>query len=159
MVCEEAFAGLAEKWNLSTLILVGRGDIANRQMRLPSIMADVVEAICAAIYLDGGLEELKQRILPWLEELDAEVHETVIDYKTILQEKIQPLGLGAPVYHTIKQEGPAHCPVFTVEVTAASWHAVGTGSSLKAAGRAAAKKILEQLALEPGDSIPATGKK
>ncbi len=152
MVREEAFAGLAQKWNLSAYILVGRGDIALKQARLPSIMADVVEAICAAIYLDGGLDELKSRILPWLKELDVEASAAITDYKTILQEKIQPLGLGTPTYHIASQSGPAHNPTFTVEVTAGEhWRASGTGHSVKAAGHEAAKALLRILEKEESE--------
>ncbi len=152
MVREEAFATLAQKWNLSALILVGRGDIALKQTRLPSIMADVVEAVCAAIYLDGGMEELKSRILPWLMDLDSEQSEIAADYKTMLQEKIQPLGLGTPVYHTISQEGPSHAPTFTVQVTVGTkWWARGTGHSLKAAGHEAARSLLKILEKEESE--------
>ena len=119
---------------------------------IPSIKADVVEAVCAAIYLDGGMEELKSRILPWLIELDSEQSEARADYKTMLQEKTQPLGLGTPVYHTINQEGPSHAPIFTVQVTVGTkWWARGTGHSLKAAGHEAARSLLKILEKEESE--------
>ncbi len=149
MVQESAFATLADKWHLSALILHKGTGIGSKEACIPSIKADVVEAVCAAIYLDGGIEELKKRILPRLIELEGEKSEAATDYKTILQEKIQPLGLGTPVYHTIGQEGPDHAPTFTVEVIVSDrWRASGSGHSLKAAGHAAAKSLLEQLARE-----------
>lgn len=144
MVQESAWFVLAQELNLSKLILLGRGEIELKLAQRPSVLSDIVEAICAAIYLDGGLDELKPRILPWLEKLDNMQNEAVVDYKTILQEKTQVLPNGKPIYNTLKQEGPSHCPVFTVEVIVSDcYRAVGTGSSIKDAGQNAAKNLLD----------------
>ncbi len=114
----------------------------------PAILADSVEAVIAAIYLDGGIEKADKFIIENLkEEIEqATKHVGDKDYKTVLQEKLQANGDVKIEYEIIKETGPDHNKSFEAEVKCnGKILATGKGKSKKEAQMQAAKKALEKL--------------
>ena len=114
----------------------------------PAILADSVEALIAAIYLDGGLEPAKIFILNNLTDTIkvSSTHVGMKDYKTVLQEKLQCNGEVCIKYTIINEEGPDHDKEFTAQVECdGKLLAVGKGKSKKQAEREAARKALEDI--------------
>ena len=110
----------------------------------PSILADAFEALIAAIYLDGGMEEAERFVLSFIpKELDVKKANPLSDYKTALQEIIQQNREEKIEYLLVSEKGPDHAKVFTVEVLLNS-NVIGTGegSSKKQAEQNAAKEAL-----------------
>lgn len=141
-VCEQALAITARQLKLGSYMIFGKGEEANGGRERESIIADAVEAVIGAIYLDASLEEAKKFIYRFvLNDLD---HKRLFyDAKSILQEHIQETKAGELVYELIREEGPEHDKLFVVEarlndVTIGS----GEGKSKKAAQQHAAYDAL-----------------
>jgi ribonuclease-3 len=113
---------------------------------LDSTLEDACEALIAALYLDGGLEAARQFVHHyWMPMLNA-LPEPPKDAKTALQEWAQSQSLPLPAYREVGRHGPAHAPLFEVEVTIADAHrARAQGSTKKAAEQLAATNLLESL--------------
>ncbi len=144
LVCETALAQFAEKINLGSYLLLGKGEEHNGGRERPSIVSDAFEALIAAIYLDGGMDEASRFVLPFITDLvenatGADLH----DYKTQLQEIIQQNPEEKVVYHLISETGPDHDKEFVVHVLLNSnVIGKGAGKSKKGAEQAAAKEAL-----------------
>lgn len=141
-VCEQALAITARQLKLGSYMIFGKGEEANGGRERESIIADAVEAVIGAIYLDESLEEAKKFIYRFvLNDLD---HKRLFyDAKSILQEHIQETKAGELVYELIREEGPEHDKLFVVEarlndVTIGS----GEGKSKKTAQQHAAYDAL-----------------
>lgn len=141
-VCEQALAITARQLKLGSYMILGKGEEANGGRERESIIADAVEAVIGAIYLDESLEEAKKFIYRFvLNDLD---HKRLFyDAKSILQEHVQETKAGELVYELIREEGPEHDKLFVVEarlndVTIGS----GEGKSKKAAQQHAAYDAL-----------------
>lgn len=141
-VCEQALAITARQLKLGSYMIFGKGEEANGGRERESIIADAVEAVIGAIYLDESLEEAKKFIYRFvLNDLD---HKRLFyDAKSILQEHVQETKAGELVYELIREEGPEHDKLFVVEarlndVTIGS----GEGKSKKAAQQHAAYDAL-----------------
>ena len=108
------------------------------------ILGDAMEAVMAAVYLDGGLPAARALFyLAWKDALAAALGELNIDPKTMLNEWAMARGLTAPSYQMIQRAGPQHAPTFTAEVTVESHRsATGVGATVRAAEQAAAKAFL-----------------
>ena len=148
VVCEESLYKIAMKHNFSDFLFLGKSERMNDGKKRPAILADSVEAVIAAIYLDIGLEEAKQFILKNLEKEIEKATKNVgmKDYKTVLQEKLQIHGNVEIHYSIIKEEGPDHDKKFTAEVECnQKILAIGEGKSKKAAEMQAAKIALRNL--------------
>ena len=143
MVREETLCAVAKHLQLGRYLKMDHGcDITGGRER-PAVLADAMEAILAAVYLDGGFERAHQTVRAlWPRE--QEVPLPVSDNKSELQKVLQAKGLPSPEYHTIAEEGPAHLRVFTVAVYDANGRELGrgTGNSKKAAEQAAAGMAL-----------------
>lgn len=139
LVARETLAGIAEGLALGTWLRVppaeGRTGVAQRA----SVLADALEALLGALYLDGGLEPARALVRRVWEPALAGAIEPPVSAKTRLQEWTLGRGLGLPEYRTETAEGPAHLPMFTVTVRAAGREARGSGSSKRAAEQAAAE--------------------
>ena len=111
-----------------------------------SVQEDIGEAVIGAIFVDGGFEAAHEFITThWLERLKA-LKDAPIDGKTAMQEWAQGCGLGLPIYTLVNQDGPAHAPVFTVEVTVEGQAAQQAQANTKRkAEQLAATKMLEQV--------------
>lgn len=146
-VCEGSLFEIAKKLNFSDFLYLGRSEKANHNVKR-AILADSVEAVIAAIYLDSGLEPAKKFILENIKETveRASHHVGDKDYKTVLQEKLQVNGDISIKYFIIKEDGPDHDKHFTamVEVDGKEM-ATGEGRSKKVAEMQAAKHALELL--------------
>jgi len=118
-----------------------------------SILADAMESIFGAVYLDAGLEAARKVILPILDlALAARSRISHADAKTALQERIQGQGGGLPIYRMVKESGPDHRKLFTVECLLEGEVAgVAEGASKKQAEQRAAAAALEKLDLPEGE--------
>jgi len=140
---------LAEKFRISNFILVGKGEEASGGRYKPSIMANTVEAIIAAIYLDGGygtvLSFIKTVFRPLIDEWIEEP--VYYDYKTAVQEYSQSRHKVIPRYTLIHEYGPDHDKIFQARLTITNVvMTTGIGRSKKEAEQEAARKALEELA-------------
>ncbi|WP_251446046.1 ribonuclease III [Vermiculatibacterium agrestimuris] len=145
LVCEESLAEVADRLALGEHLKLGRGEAAGGGRERPSIRADAVEAILAAVYLDGGLEACAKIIRRFI--LDKEREKSASrDYKTALQELVQRHSGQALAYHMTGESGPDHAKRFTVEVTLnGASVGQGEGHSKKEAEQMAAKAAMEKL--------------
>ena len=118
VVCEDSLYKVATKLNFSDFLNLGKSEIVMKGETSPAILADSVEAVIAAIYLDSGLEKASDFIIPNLKDAVEAASKSVgqKDYKTVLQEKLQANGLVEIKYVTVKEEGPDHDKKFTVEL-------------------------------------------
>ena len=132
-VCENSLFEIAKKHNFSDFLFLGKSEIANHNIK-KAILADSVEAVIAAIYLDSGLEPAKKFIIENLKDIieTASHHVGDKDYKTVLQEKLQVNGDVNIVYTIIKEEGPDHNKIFTAKLECDGKElALGKGRSKK----------------------------
>ena len=145
MVREETLCAVARHLGLGAYMRMDHGCEMTGGRERPAVLADAMEAVLAAIYLDGGFAEAI-RVVRALWPREQEVPLPVTDNKTALQELLQAHGLPSPEYQTIAEEGPAHLRVFTVEVRSQG-QAIGQGmgNSKKKAEQAAAGQALEAL--------------
>ena len=148
VVCEKSLYKVAKLHNFSDFLYLGKSEILTGGKERPAILADSVEAVIAAIYLDGGIQPAKKFIIDNLKE-EIEISSKNVgqkDYKTVLQEKLQKNGEVHIVYKIIKETGPDHNKLFESEVICNNKIlAQGTGKSKKAAEMQAAQKALENL--------------
>jgi len=153
VVSGEFLARQAAAAGLGELLSLGPGELKSGGFRRESILADALEALCGALYLDGGLEAARSGVLRWLGGgLPPEAtHEELKDPKTRLQELLQARGLPLPRYSIESVEGELHAQQFRVrcEVEALAACAAGSGSSRRRAEQAAAARVLEQLGPAP----------
>ncbi len=147
VVCEKSLYKIAKMHNFSDFLYLGKSEVVSGGKNRPAILADSVEAVIAAMYLDGGLEPAEKFIISNLsEEIDiATKHVGDKDYKTVLQEKLQKHGEVKIEYEIIKEFGPDHDKSFVAEVKCnGKILATGEGKSKKEAQMQAAKKALEK---------------
>ena len=148
VVCEKSLHEIAKMHNFSDFLYLGKSERISQKEVRPAIMADSVEAVIAAIFLDGGLEPAKKFIIKNLSEPieNATKHIGQKDYKTVLQEILQKNGNANIEYEIIDEKGPDHEKVFTAEVKLDNKVlAIGKGKSKKLAEMQAAQKALENL--------------
>lgn len=145
IVCENSLFQVAKTWNLGTYINMSKGEELTGGRTRVSILADAVEAIIAAVYLDRGYTVVREFILSNFNSIieKAFKNEIIIDYKTKLQEILQKQGEVSIVYNLIKFEGPPHRREFYVEVIVNGVSkGKGVGYSKKEAEQNAAKELL-----------------
>ena len=149
LVNQQALAELAQTLELGGLIRFGEGELKSGGDRRPSILADALEAVLGAIYLDGGFAEAEKVVVslftPLLHGLDSQALGK--DPKTLLQEYLQSRKLALPQYSVIATTGEAHQQQFQVEcvVPKLSIRTAGAGASRRSAEQEAAKQAYEQL--------------
>ncbi|MBR2937802.1 MAG: ribonuclease III [Oscillospiraceae bacterium] len=145
MVCEASLAAIAVKLNLGDHLLLGRGETISGGNKRASILADAVESVIAAIYLDGGFAPAKAFIHKFVLFATPEKTQNV-DYKTALQELIQQKKGQVVTYTLVGESGPDHNKEFVVQACVnGSPVGQGAGSSKKRAEQNAAKNALEKL--------------
>ena len=148
VVCEKSLHEIAKMHNFSDFLHLGKSERISKKEVRPAIMADSVEAVIAAIFLDGGLENAKEFIIKNLEKPIeiATKHIGQKDYKTVLQEILQKNGNVDIEYEIIDEQGPDHEKLFTAEVKVnEKVLATGEGKSKKLAEMQAAQKALENI--------------
>ncbi len=148
LVCEASLARLAFELNLAKYIRLGKGEMAGGGFTRPSILADAVEALIGALYLDHGLEECRNYVLEIYQPVFHDLQEGVLcrDFKTLLQEFSQARFSVTPVYRITGESGPDHDKEFEAEVILAKRPiGLGRGRSKKEAEQASAKDAWNKL--------------
>lgn len=146
-VCETTLAEYSNEIKLGEFLLLGNGEKHSGGDKRPSILSDAFEALIAAIYLDGGLDEAKKFVLGFVAPAVTEKPQFK-DYKTTLQEVVQQNPEELLSYVVTDESGPDHAKCFTVEVHLNSnCIGKGTGRSKKQAEQNAAKEALELMGL------------
>jgi ribonuclease-3 len=152
VVDEPGLAALARAFELGTLLRLGRGEELTGGREKPSLLADAMEAVVAAVYLEGGLDAVLAVIDRYLEEAFERAGAGTLDrdYKTQLQELAQSRFRLAPRYRVVAELGPDHAKRFEVEVELRG-EVVGraSGRSKKDAEQGAARLAIEALAAPP----------
>ncbi len=157
LVRQQALHDIAQTLALHQYLFLGEGELKSGGLRRPSILADALEALLGAIFLDGGFNEAARVIdslyTPILKQVDPKTLGK--DAKTLLQEFLQGLGLPLPVYSVVATHGAAHSQMFEVEcaITKLSITVLGNGSSRRAAEQMAATQAL-LAAREATASVP-----
>ncbi|MGH8453721.1 MAG: ribonuclease III [Nevskiales bacterium] len=149
LVREPALAEIAQTLELGECLKLGPGEQRSGGFRRQSILADALEAVLAAIYLDGGIESARNVILHLYGKSLVQLPdaESLKDAKTRLQEFLQGRGLPLPVYEVIEITGQAHLQQFHVRcaVPEVAQQAEGEGGSRRQAEQSAAARMLDQL--------------
>ena len=151
---------VAEQIQIGHYLLLGRGEEKSGGRSKATLLVDALEAVVAALYLDGGWAVARDFILrtivePELAHMKLETSAMpVMDFKSALQEKLQASGNRQPVYELVKEEGPEHKKTFTVEVRfqsteKAEFVARAQGATKKRAEQEAARQVLAHL-----DTLP-----
>ena len=145
LACEAALSQVAQGLGIGQALMMDRGEELTGGREKPSVLCDAMEAVLAAVYLDGGLEPVRQivhRFWPKPED----VHRPLQDSKSALQELLQKDGSEAPTYAIVEQYGPDHARTFVAVVTRyGKVLAKGSGHSKKQAEQAAALAALEAM--------------
>ena len=138
---------VAGQLELGQYLKLGRGEDAGGGRQRPSIQADAVEAVIAAVYLDGGIGSARKLITRFILTNNRREQEGVIrDFKTALQELVQRESGQVLTYHLLGESGPDHAKVFSVAVELNGKPlGAGEGRSKKEAEQAAAKAAVEKL--------------
>lgn len=142
----DALARVAGKVGLAAQLKLSTGEHMTGGRENPGVLADAVEAVLAAIYLDGGLAAAQKFVHDHWTEIMREDKRPPKDPKTTLQEWAQGRGLGLPTYTVTGQSGPDHQPVFSVSVELeGAGNESGEGQSKRAAEQAAATALIQKL--------------
>jgi ribonuclease-3 len=159
VVSREPLAEVAAGLSLGDTLQLGSGELKSGGFRRQSILADALEAVFGAIYLDGGLEAAATVIVQLFTTRIAALPEaeTLKDAKTRLQEYLQSRSLSLPHYAVLKVEGEDHAQVFEMscEVSALGLRVRGRGSSRRRAEQQAAERMLTQIQTNPEPDMPA----
>ena len=147
IVCEDSLSLLAKECSLNEYLLLGKGETLSGGREKPAILCDVFEAFIGALYLDKGMDEvqrfLDQVIVP---KIKNGRYELITDFKTELQEYLQQNGTVHIRYELIKEEGPSHDKIFTVQlIVDGKKYKTASGKTKKAAEQMAAKLTMEEL--------------
>ena len=148
VVCEKSLYKVAKRLNFSDFLYLGKSERQSGGEDRPAILADSVEAVIAAMFLDGGIETAEKFIIENLKD-EIEIASKNVgqkDYKTVLQEKLQEHGMVEIKYTILREIGPDHDKIFEAQVECNNKKlAIGTGKSKKQAEMEAARKALENL--------------
>ena len=146
LVCEESLVEVAHDLGLGDYLKLGKGEEAGGGRTRPSIRADAVEAVLAAVYLDGGIGSARKIIQKYILSREIEGLNSQRDYKTALQELIQRESGQSLKYRLTGSEGPDHDKRFFVEVDLNGQPVgAGKGRSKKEAEQMAAKAAIAKL--------------
>jgi ribonuclease-3 len=139
---------VALRLELGRYLLLGRGEEMSGGREKKALLANALEALIAALYLDAGLEAARTFVAQHIvgEEQPRDDGVQLTDYKSALQEMAQALKLPQPRYSIVEERGPEHAKTFRVEVRVGrDWVSQADGMSKKSAGQKAAQQILQQL--------------
>jgi ribonuclease-3 len=156
LVSEAVLARVSRRLELGRVLRLGRGEELTQGREKPSLLADALEALIAAIYLDGGLEAARAFTLkaygPDLEESALGAVQLGEDYKTRLQEWCQRYCEVLPFYSVVRESGPDHQKTFEVELSIrGEVMGQGLGRTKKEAEQQAARQAFERILARPGD--------
>lgn len=146
LVRKETCADVARQIDLGLGLKLGRSEMVSGGRRKQALLADALEAVLAAVYLDAGFDATRAVILRLWGDRIHSVAEDARDAKTALQEWAQARRLAPPSYQEVKREGPPHAPLFTIEAKLGSGEAAQASATTKRqAEQAAAQELLERL--------------
>ncbi len=147
LVRKETCAEVALTVGIDLALRLGKSESQTGGRRKQAILGDAMEAVIAAVFVDGGLDAARDMILRlWRDRIEAQGDTAPMDAKTALQEWAQASGMKPPRYNTIHREGPDHAPVFTIAVVLENGAtAEAQAKSKRAAEQASAAKLLESL--------------
>ena len=146
LVCEDSLVEVAAQLELGSYLKLGRGEDAGGGRRRPSIQADAVEAVIAAVYLDGGIGSARKLITRFILTDNRREQGGTRDSKTALQELVQRESGQVLSYRLTGESGPDHAKVFAVEVELnGAPVGAGEGRSKKEAEQMAAKAAIQKL--------------
>jgi ribonuclease-3 len=138
LVRKETCADIAREIGLGEVLKLGRSEMMSGGRRKDAVLGDALEALIAAVYLDGGFEPAKALVLRLWASRITSVDDIARDAKSTLQEWAHARGMAPPIYTETGRDGPDHQPMFTVEVKLEN----GAGES----ARAGSKRVAEQVA-------------
>jgi ribonuclease-3 len=152
LVRGETLAEIAVEIGLGEFLRLGRSEATGGGRKKKAILADAMEAVIAALFLDGGMAAAQHFVLArWQGRIEAQ-DEAPMDAKTRLQEWAQGRGMAPPAYVVTGREGPDHAPRFTIEARLESGETTaGQASSKKQAEQVAAAALLARLGVTGGD--------
>ena len=135
---------------LGEFLQLGKGEERNGGRERKTLLANALEAVIAALHLDGGIAVARsfvlRGVLSRVEEIEGQSAAGLLNYKSLVQERAQAMGLSVPRYALIETEGPEHAKLFTIEARIGdSLAGRATASSKKAASQQAAEKLYEKL--------------
>ena len=154
LVSDSMLADIGASYSLGTYLRMSRNEENNGGAKRRSNIANIMEALFAAYFLDSGLAKAREFILRLYQPIFAEEIELTDyqDYKSVLQEKIQSLGWKLPEYHVIQEAGPEHNKTFTTQVRVGKglkkYRNLGQGHTKKESEQRAAQNLLKLLELE-----------
>lgn len=154
LVSEEHLYQVAQQMGLGEYLVLGRSEEKSGGRLKRALLADAVEALIAALYLDGGMEASRRfvmtSLLAGVADLSPETGETLAHSKTTLQEIAQKKKLPMPRYRTVREEGPHHARTFIVEAQLGEGLvSEAAGPTKKSAEQRAAQLLLDRLKEEP----------
>ncbi len=147
---------IASELNLGDYLLLGRGEELTGGRQKKTVLANALEALIAALYLDAGFASTRDFVRRVFigrgdpeDPIEQALATPLTDFKSALQELAQSRRLPTPVYHIVHEEGPHHEKVFTVEVRVGrEWHSRGQGPSKKSAAQKAAQTLIDAVSAE-----------
>jgi len=148
LVSKDGFTKLAYQLDLQKFILLSEAEIANKGRHKPSLLSSVYESVMGALYLDGGLDKVKELTMVLLDQTYSSIDLASLssDYKTKLQEVTQAEYAVIPEYKVTKESGPDQQKNFEITLYVDNKKiAIGYGNSKKTAQQSAAKKALKEL--------------
>ena len=146
LVRKETCADVAREIDLGAVLKLGRSEMLSGGRRKEALLGDAMEAVIAAVYLDGGFEAARALVLRLWGKRISQVDTDARDAKTALQEWAQARKLPPPTYVETDREGPDHAPVFTIEARLENGESESaTANSKRQAEQAAAKVLLARL--------------
>ena len=145
VVSHDILVKIANKLNLAEYIIMTSGEENSGGRANNNNTEDAMEALIAAIYLDSNIEQTRKIVHHlWASSIEN-IDPSLANPKSYLQEWLQDKTRAMLIYEVIKQDGPVHAPIFTVQVTADNQSETGIGQSIKEAEKKAALKILKKL--------------
>jgi len=146
LVCEATLASVARALQLGDYLLLGQGEAREKGREKESILSDALESVFGAIYLDGGLDAVRDIVVRLFSFIADDAKKLGKDHKTTLQEMLQKNSRETAVYKIILEEGPAHKRIFTAEVShRGKVLGEGNGASKKEAEQKAAAVALVRI--------------
>jgi ribonuclease III len=155
--------GAASRLDLGRYLELGRSEEMSGGRSKKTLLVDALEALIAAIYLDGGIEPVRAFVtghvldVPPSDDpaLDAEVQASITNFKSALQELAQSRKLPQPRYAIVRERGPEHSKTFTVEARVGSeWIGQAEGATKKIAAQRAARQVYQRLMEQAAESTP-----
>ena len=148
IVCEDSLSLLSKECSLNEYLLLGKGETLSGGREKPAILCDVFEAFIGALYLEKGVNEVQRFLnLVVIPKIKNGRYELITDFKTELQEYLQQNGPVQIRYELVKEEGPSHDKIFTVQlIVDGKKYKTASGKTKKAAEQMAAKLTMEELA-------------